>query len=296
MTTVIVGGGSLGLLLTDASMSIGERPYLLVRRKEQMQQLQQEGLTVVEEGRVRSVRHLFDVSTDWPKEVSRIIVATKFDAIQELLPRLERINAPTLFIQNGLAHYERIQKSHLKNVTFASIEHGAARLTDASVSHNGIGRLVFPKEASSHTWGDYMTSSVEHYPVVQVDEDALTILKRKVFMNVLINPLTAIYEIRNGVLVEEDIYYEKMYELYEELSSVFDEIKQLVPFETVVKLCKQTSNNHSSMYQDRQNQKKNEVATIVTPLINEAHRQGKELPLLEAYERQLHQLNIEGLR
>ena len=211
MTTVIVGGGSLGLLLTDASMSIGERPYLLVRRKEQMQQLQQEGLTVVEEGRVRSVRHLFDVSTDWPKEVSRIIVATKFDAIQELLPQLERINAPTLFIQNGLAHYERIQKSHLKNVTFASIEHGAARLTDASVSHNGIGRLVFPKEASSHTWGDYMTSSVEHYPVVQVDEDALTILKRKVFMNVLINPLTAIYEIRNGVLVEEDIYYEKSY-------------------------------------------------------------------------------------
>lgn len=294
MTTVIVGGGSLGLLLTDASMSLGERPHLLVRRKEQMKELKQEGLTVVENGQVRTKRDHFDVSLDWPKEVSRIIVATKFDAIEQLLGILKQKNVPTLFIQNGLAHYELVQKAHLHSVTFASIEHGAARLTNTSVSHNGIGRLVLPKETPFHIWGDYIQSSIAHYPVVRVEEEALTILKRKVFMNVLINPLTAIYEISNGQLVEEKMYYDKMHLLYEELSVVFTEIRELVPFHSVVQLCKQTASNYSSMYQDRQNKKKNEVATIVTPLIKEARRQGKSLPILEHYEQQLHAINREG--
>ncbi len=293
MRTVIIGGGSLGLLLADASMSIGERPYLLVRRREQVEALNRQGLTVYEKGRVRSNRRDFDVSTQWPEQIGRVIVATKFDAIPSLLPTLKTIGAPVLFIQNGLAHYELVQQENLLQVTFASIEHGAARLTDASVSHNGVGRLVLPKETSQTIWKDYIHSSNIHYPVEHVEEDGLTILKKKAFMNVLINPITAIYQVPNGQLVKETMYYEKMHALYEELSTAFDELKSLVPFQSIVALCQKTSQNHSSMYQDRQKNRRNEVQTIVTPLVQEARHRGASVPLLEKYEQQLHELNDE---
>ncbi len=72
------------------------------------------------------------------------IIAVKSDGVQSLLSRIqeEKIKQPVLFVQNGIGHLELVKKTDLPYVAFATVEHGARRVDDRTVSHNGIGKLV----------------------------------------------------------------------------------------------------------------------------------------------------------
>ena len=60
-----------------------------------------------------------------------------FQQIQEA-----NIKNPVLFVQNGIGHMELVKDMELPHIAFATVEHGARRLDDRTVSHNGVGMLT----------------------------------------------------------------------------------------------------------------------------------------------------------
>lgn len=286
MKVAIIGGGAIGLLLASQLLEKEMTVHCTVKREEQCQALRQEGLHLIREGKKKRYESNLTVSLEIPSDVTHIVVATKYNALPKLLPTLETFSrVPTLFIQNGIAHYALVQNSALHYPSFASVTHGATKITDTLVQQNGVGRAVIAKENATN-WQPFVSETV-----VCSSKSAAAILYEKVWMNVLINPLTALYEVKNGELVQNRTLNTKMRALYNELRIAFPEIEHVVPFQRVEQLCIDTAENESSMYQDRKNNRIHEGETIVTPLIEEAKRKGVQLSQLIIYNEKLRQLN-----
>ena len=72
------------------------------------------------------------------------IIAVKYAGLRELLSEMQEahVENPVLFIQNGIGHMELVKNVELPHVAFATVEHGARRVDDRTVSHNGVGMIT----------------------------------------------------------------------------------------------------------------------------------------------------------
>jgi 2-dehydropantoate 2-reductase len=103
----------------------------------------------------------------------------------------------------------------------------------------------------------------------------------------MINPLTAILQLKNGELLSNPYAYELLVSLHKELLHAFPEMNTSLSLEAVEMVCEKTATNHSSMLVDRLNGNQMEIETIVTAVIQKANRKGFKLPTLEKLERML---------
>ena len=110
--------------------------------------------------------------------------------------------------------------------------------------------------------------------------DADKMLFRKVLLNTMINPLTALLSIKNGELLSNPHAYELLKNTYTELYAAFPEIESLLPFEQVTALCASTAENTSSMLADKLAGRPLELDTI---LLYTIRRSPYTLPILQTF-------------
>jgi 2-dehydropantoate 2-reductase len=109
-------------------------------------------------------------------------------------------------------------------------------------------------------------------------EDAIL---RKLLVNAVINPLTAILRIRNGELIESTFRMDVMKSLFREtfdILSAYGLTDEQALWDTVVRVCSATRLNESSMLQDVTAHKPTEVDYINGAICRMAAEQGKEAP------------------
>lgn len=294
MEVVIAGAGSIGLLIGSYLAESGWKVTYFVRRQEQAELIKQQGIQRIfgtdstisgEIGAETDIRNL-------SKEVPWII-AVKSGGVASLVQVLidEDMKSPILFVQNGFSHFTRASNTSLPILFFSTIEHGAARIDDRTVSHNGIGMMKIAPYRGNAGALDVMKKSASSSFPIEFVTDAKSILFRKVLINCMINPLTAILQIRNGELLE-NTYAKKLFdELYIEIMNVFPEMRSDLPKSAVEEVCSKTSNNESSMLKDRLLGKQMEIDTIVTALLRMADERGKDMPLMKTLEKLLHAMN-----
>lgn len=102
--------------------------------------------------------------------------------------------------------------------------------------------------------------------------------------NALINPLTALFDIPNGALLDSPDTLKLMRELFEEASAVAFANGQKMgetDWQEIVTICRNTSRNHSSMLQDVKRQKRTEVESINGYLVARGKEAGITTPLHE---------------
>lgn len=294
MEVVIAGAGSIGLLLgsffAEAKMSV----TFYVRRTEQAQQIQQDGIRRVNQDGTTS--EFQAAATTHIRELPQKalwIVAVKYAGVRALLEDMERadMNNPTLFVQNGIGHLALVNDTALSNVAFATVEHGAQRMDDCTVKHNGVGMLtIAPARGNGHQFDAVEQLDSKNFPV-SYHTNAEQILMRKVLINCMINPLTAILEVENGVLLT-DAHCESLFtSLYDELIDAFSEMQAILPYEAVADVCRKTARNRSSMLADRLAGRPMEIETIVTAVRQKALYRGKSLPLLGTFEQLLYAMD-----
>ena len=109
----------------------------------------------------------------------------------------------------------------------------------------------------------------------------------KAVLNCLINPLTAILQVKNGELLTNKQAFLLVQTLYNELLDAFPGLDATVPFSDVVTLCKKTAGNTSSMLADRLNGRKSEIGTIVGSILRKALNNGHTLPTLRTFYHQV---------
>ncbi len=290
----IIGAGSIGMLIGSYIAGAGLDVTLLVRKESQRTQLNTKGIWRMRDNQkevvtqIHATTQYIDVA-----QVNLLIIAVKYKDLAEVLARLkeERIKVPVLFIQNGIGHLNDVCEKEFPNAAFATVEHGALKTSDYIVKHNGVGAITIGVPHGDDEAFKLMNRTQQQDFPIRWHEDAAYVLLRKTLINCLINPLTTILNVSNGMLLENPNSYQLMRNLYEELMYVFPQMRANLPFEAIENVCRQTAKNDSSMLMDYRYGRPMEIDTIVSAVIQRAERKGEKLPLLQTYEQLLRVLD-----
>ena len=278
----IVGGGSIGLLIAASAAERGDDVIVHVRRKEQAEALTLHGVTLIDE--LGSETHTVRATTSFDcGDDGLVIIAVTGPALFDMKDALERQigHRPVLFIQNGVRHIEWARQS-FPNAHFASVEHGAVRVSDTVVEHRGYGRvLTVPSEHELFIrWFDRHRMSRLAIELVN-DRSVDAVLWRKAVINCAINPLTALLRIKNGELLTNRVAYDLMEKVYMEIITGVPELEQVVQWSDIVEVCQRTAGNESSMLKDVVAGRVTEIDFIVLPVLKRGAKRNETMPTLQ---------------
>ncbi|MCK2156810.1 2-dehydropantoate 2-reductase [Exiguobacterium sp. 17-1] len=258
----IIGAGSIGLLIASY---LAEQHHVTLYTR----QTTGHDITILRDDQVSrpvEVRPL-----DQFESQDLVFVTTKSYDIKSVMPYLTSGEMPVMFLQNGMGHVKETER--VQHALFGIVEHGAMRTGQYAVRHTGMGRIRY---------GRVPVPMLEATPlqfeyVPNIEQVMLT----KLFMNAVINPLTAYYGIPNGQLLDSP-YAEKAHGIFEELRNVFPE--HPISYEEIEQVIRRTALNRSSMLQDLERGRQTEIEPIVGFVLEHAVN---PTPLLTFYFHQI---------
>jgi len=264
----IIGGGSIGLLTSYYLHKKGHAVTLYVRRKEQMEAIQEKSLHVL------PIDKKVGINTSLTNDLENqdvLIICTKQQAVDEIIQTLQdkHITCPLLFLQNGMGHIYKVQ--NLSNpVAVGVMEHGALRVDEHTVKHTGKGKLRIAAMNMNNqelkTMKSYMTC--DEFPV-HIEDNWYNMLAKKLVINAVINPITALFQVKNGQVIENPFLERIAKRLCEEACHVL-KLNPQNQWENVYQIARFTKENTSSMAKDIQGKRETEVEAILGFLLQEA--------------------------
>ncbi len=279
----IVGGGSIGLLLAAYLSELRFDVKIYTRTKEQARKLNNEGLTLTKESLVLTYRVKaipFSKVERFNDEI--IFVAVKQYHLKELFPSFLKLSGKmksVVFLQNGMAHVKLLEKliPKVENIFIGIVEHGALKRSSNEVSHTGDGELKIgcyqkQTELYSHLWDALTTVGFS----TSIHDNWLEIMEKKLVVNGVINPLTAILKVRNGSLIINSYYFQMMRMLFDEISTIISCNEK--DWQDIIKICENTARNQSSMLKDIVEGRQTEVDAITGLILERALEKGVSLP------------------
>ncbi|AZE63039.1 MULTISPECIES: putative 2-dehydropantoate 2-reductase [Pseudomonas fluorescens group] len=287
----ILGAGSLGTLWATRLARAGVPVRLILRNEARLASYRAgQGLTLVEHG----VEHTYAVigeTAESPEPIHRLLVACKaYDAqpaIAQLQPRLAP-DAELILLQNGLGSQDAVAAQvPSARCIYASSTEGAFRDGDWRVVFAGHG-YTWLGDANHPTpplWlDDLQAASIPH----EWATDILTRLWRKLALNCAINPLTVLYQCRNGGLQDHEC---EVATLCAELAELLECCGQPAAAQDlhneVQRVIQATAANYSSMYQDVANARRTEISYLLGYACQAAARHQLVLPHLQQLQARL---------
>lgn len=279
MNIGIVGGGAVGLLL---AAYLGQRHKVTVytRRLAQAEQLAKHGVSLKKNGETVTVAVQARPFAGAELVEPLVFVTVKQYDIAAVCAQLDSFRRvrTLVFLQNGMGHLEQLSVFADKNVVVGVVEHGAFKLDDRTVVHTGVGKLLLAPLYGSPAMAAELSGD-DDFPIEWAD-DWERILVDKLIVNAVINPLTALLQVKNGALLDVAPYREMMAQL-------FDEVRQVLPlrdagqaWQRIVHICRNTADNYSSMYMDVANGRRTEIDAILGYVLKQGEARGIALPLI----------------
>jgi 2-dehydropantoate 2-reductase len=305
----VLGGGSLGLLLTGKLAASGCDTVLWTRTREQASLLTSNGLKLEEKSGETAIISVNAIAfEDVSANESRLV----FLAVKQTALTLEFLNELALAVpigstlvlyQNGIGHSELLRHALPgRTLIIAVTTEGALRLDATTVRHTGVGEtrlgeehMEFEAETAERRESDRESFSNELLLTERLlKQGGFSVflskwlgeaILRKLLINAVINPLTALLRIRNGELTETAPRMELMKSLFREsfeILSHYGLAGETELWDQVLQVCSATSRNESSMLQDVSSLKETEIEFINGAICRMAIRQGREAPWNEA--------------
>lgn len=291
----IIGGGSIGLLF-GAYYSQKHDVTIYTKTLEQANLLSNQGIKLhyLGDETICTVEGLVDFSHLNNQDF--IIIAVKQYDLASLFPILKNLytTIPLLFIQNGMSHIELIDSLPQETLFVSTIEHGAKRLNAVTVEHTGTGKTnISLFRGKKGNWNyipcvDDVRFSFDYY------DDFEEMLLYKLIVNAVINPLTAIFNIPNGSLIDNPFFYQVFLKLFNDIITVFPTLnvqKTLYKIETI---CRQTEQNTSSMLKDIKEGRQTEIDAILGFVLKKGERMGHEMRIASMIYEMVKGLEYEG--
>ncbi|MGN1401771.1 MAG: 2-dehydropantoate 2-reductase [Bacillus sp. (in: firmicutes)] len=281
----IIGAGAIGLLFAS-HLSGNHAVTVYTKSEEQAAVLVSEGL-FLKEGKSRLCCAVSAVPVLRMGHLRHdlLIVAVKQYDLEAVVPAIQSSSIPVLFLQNGMGHTELMEFLSVSRPVYAGVvEHGAMRLSANEVAHTGLGRTrVAPYSGNIAVLDPLDTPS---FPFV-FSHDPKEILTRKLFVNAMINPLTAVLGVPNGSLVSNPYYHSIFDALFKELCDVIvmngrEELKAHVE-----DICRSTAKNRSSMLSDIEAGRATEIDSILGYVLKAAVEQSLAVPVTETLYRMI---------
>ncbi|CAH0119577.1 2-dehydropantoate 2-reductase [Paenibacillus sp. CECT 9249] len=301
----IVGAGAIGLLFAGKMAAAGARVRLLTRTAEQAERLNRFGITLtgtdgsklaVAGCSARPAGETGEIRRQGAEEPDWVFVTAKQRHLDDRLMRMVRDEAGkqanVLCFQNGIGHIEKLANYIPANRIYAAVTtEGARRDSGIETAHTGrgqtwigrtggdAGRKVETEERLSEKCLIALLKKAGFEAFMSKDIDRM--IYRKLTINAVINPLTALFRIRNGELLAKPERLEWMRTLYEETQPVFEAKGVDLGaglWEQILQVCRDTSGNTSSMLKDVENGAPTEIEWINGGLIRLAEEVDIDVP------------------
>ncbi|MGB3125140.1 MAG: putative 2-dehydropantoate 2-reductase [Pseudomonas sp.] len=287
----ILGAGSLGTLWATRLARAGVPVRLILRDAARLASYQAgNGLTLVEHG-LEQTYPVMGETPDNPEPINRLLVACKaYDAESAIAQLQHRLvpDAELILLQNGLGSQDAVAAQQPQaRCIFASSTEGAFRDGDWRVVFAGHG-YTWLGDAAHPTpplWlDDLHAAGIPH----EWSTNILTRLWRKLALNCAINPLTVLYQCRNGGLQDHQC---EVATLCAELTELLECCGQPAAAEDlhseVERVIHATAANYSSMYQDVANARRTEISYLLGYACQAAARHQLVLPHLQQVQARL---------
>lgn len=287
----ILGAGSLGTLWATRLARAGLPVRLILRNEARLANYRAgQGLTLVEQG-VEQTYPVVGETPDSPEPIHRLLVACKAYDAQSAITQLQHRLAPDvelILLQNGLGSQDAVAAQvPSARCIYASSTEGAFREGDWRVVFAGHG-YTWLGDASHPTpplWlDDLQAAGIPH----EWASDILTRLWRKLALNCAINPLTVLYQCRNGGLQAHAC---EVATLCAELAELLECSGQPAAAQDlhseVERVIQATAANYSSMYQDVANARRTEISYLLGYACQATARHQLVLPHLQQLQARL---------
>ncbi|UTE75299.1 MULTISPECIES: 2-dehydropantoate 2-reductase [unclassified Rossellomorea] len=292
----IIGGGAVGLLFAGYLGRLFD-VTLIVRRESQVRSLLENGVTIYKEGSAITTRVGAVQETETEKEFDLVIVAVKEYDLPFLRKELVElgVHVPLLFVQNGIGHVDWVKSLPHRHLVAGSVDHGAMKENDAAVHHLGEAETnIALIRGNWHVIEEIVSKSTDSFRF-SIRKDFEKMLLTKLFVNVSINPLTALTGVTNGKLVENPYFHGLQKDLFNEMLLLFPQMKGNISFEKVVDICRNTYQNRSSMLKDIESQRKTEIESIIGVLLDKAQKEHHFVPIMNLLYKLVKGIEREGL-
>lgn len=289
MNICVYGAGAIGSLF--ASFLSKKHAVSCIARKQQVTIVNKHGLMITGNtdfhGKIPFYESIFDLS-ETPDLI--LITVKAFDTTTAAKDIFQVISDDTnvLSIQNGLGNIEKITAIIPKSQVLAGItSHGSLFLQSGIIKHTGVGktrigeldgtltkRLRFLQEM-------FMRSGISVDMSTNIKKD----IWKKAIVNASINPLTTIFQCKNGYLLKNPILKNLLENVSKESTLIANACGfDLAPKEMIGytnEVINDTTQNVSSMLQSILQKKKTELYEINGILLEEGKKRDCEVSLNE---------------
>lgn len=260
----VVGGGSIGLLVSSFIGLSDHHLTLYLRRIDQKEILLEKGI------HFQPYNYTVPVNVKLLAEYEDedlLILCVKQHHLKNVIDQLYRlrVNVPVLFLQNGMSHIQYFKE--FEQPTYVGVvEHGSIRKNDWTILHSGKGQIRLAKANDKNEQGVDLNTirlalSFEDNPVV-IEDNWFQMLAEKLVINAVINPITALFRIPNGQVIENHYYCEIAKKACREASNIL-QLSDQTQWKAVVRVVRKTASNRSSMLKDIEANRSTEIDSIL---------------------------------
>jgi len=295
MKISILGTGSIGTLFA-AIFSRSEHEIHLHGRGEHLAMIATNGIDVIGEESFSVSSQRFELTFDeagipshYDGSSDVVIVAGKARSIEPLskiAAKLIKSDGIAFAITNGLGNAERL--SHelgIHRVVYASTTHGANIPNASTVEWAGKGQLnlAISTKSQSEKLNSFCDSIAGTGINCKIREDGRSMVWNKVLINIAINPLAALAGVKNGDLLETEMFANAVFTMIEGANVARAEQidvgtnQQLE--EELRHVLVSTSSNSCSMLEDLKEGRTTEISVLNREIVNRGEKLGIRTPL-----------------
>ncbi|WHY74322.1 2-dehydropantoate 2-reductase [Fictibacillus enclensis] len=282
MKVAVIGGGAIGLLFASFFSQEGFDVTVCTRTKDQADLLNKDGISVktgTEEE--ENYKICAAVLPEYHELPDYAVVCVKQNGLEtvicDLRQRQEFQRSTLVFIQNGMSHLEKLQTLPQDNIIAAVVEHGVSKMTESKVNHTGWGKVrasSFRGSIELLFWERMKKYGFE----VALAEQLSGIMQEKLVVNSVINPITALFGVKNGEVLTNPHLKILAERLFDEAYISLGRTDRQSLWSYVLKICTKTGENRSSMLRDIDNGRETEIDAISGYLMSQGKKQGFDLP------------------
>jgi 2-dehydropantoate 2-reductase len=270
MNICIYGAGAVGSLF--GAILSKNNTVSCIARKQHVQQIRKHGLMIM--GKTQFQGNIpFYETLDELKETPDIILITvkaydTTNAAQDIAQIISK-NTIVLTLQNGLENIEKIVKIVPEKQVLAGItSHGSIFLQSGLIKHTGIGKTRIGELDGrlSTRLRNLQTVFIQSGLPVEMSTNIKKDIWKKVIVNASINPLTTIFQCKNGYLLENPILKNLVGKICMESTLIAHACEYQLDINEMInytyEVIKDTYGNVSSMLQSIHQKKKTEINEI----------------------------------
>ena len=251
------------------------------------------GITIDEPDGSTRVYHPVIATTDPSTigEMDIMIVFVKYLFLESALEKCKTMIGPNtivLSLQNGVGNYDEIAKVvPEKQICCGTTAHGATNLGPGHSRHTGVGPTNVGTIKGGHESAEKVAEALRAGGFeVNVQENVMQLIWHKLFANIAINAITALLDVTNGTIAENEHERDLAEKMVREAVAVANATGCSFDVEAELKnafdVALATGTNRSSMLQDVTRKGITEIKIINGAVVKEGKAAGIPTPYNDA--------------